>query len=66
MRHEGGKPFGNNARLRKIDPAFATAGQTVNFADGFPVLLGSLGSLSDLNTRSRCRFRLAASAPISS
>jgi uncharacterized protein len=36
---------------RKIDPTFATAGQTVNFADGFPVLLGSLASLADLNTR---------------
>jgi uncharacterized protein YcbX len=36
---------------RKIDPAFATDGQTVNFADGFPVLLGSLASLADLNTR---------------
>jgi uncharacterized protein YcbX len=36
---------------RKIDPAFATAGQTVNFADGFPVLLGSLASLADLNAR---------------
>jgi uncharacterized protein len=36
---------------RKIDPAFATAGQTVSFADGFPILLASLGSLADLNTR---------------
>jgi uncharacterized protein len=36
---------------RKINPAFATAGQTVNFPDGFPVLLGSLGSLADLNAR---------------
>jgi hypothetical protein len=36
---------------RKINPAFATAGQTVNFPDGFPVLLGSLASLADLNTR---------------
>jgi uncharacterized protein YcbX len=36
---------------RKIDPAFATDGQRVNFADGFPVLLGSLASLADLNTR---------------
>jgi uncharacterized protein len=36
---------------RKIDPAFATAGQTVNFADGFPILLASLASLADLNTR---------------
>ncbi len=36
---------------RKIDPAFAPAGQLVNFADGFPVLLGSLTSLADLNTR---------------
>ncbi|HTV34336.1 MAG TPA: MOSC domain-containing protein [Methylocella sp.] len=40
-----------DTNARPIDPAFATAGQTVNFADGFPVLLGSLGSLADLNAR---------------
>ena len=36
---------------RKIDPAYSSAGQTVNFADGFPVLLTSMTSLADLNTR---------------
>ncbi len=43
---------------RKIDPAFATAGQTVNFPDGCPVLLGSLASLAGLN------IRLAVPIPI--
>lgn len=40
-----------DTRARKIDPAFAKVGETVNFADGFPVLLGSLESLADLNAR---------------
>ncbi len=39
--------------------AFALPGETVSFADGFPVLLTSAGSLADLNTR------LAVPVPIS-
>ena len=44
---------------RPINPAFAPAGETVSFADGYPVLLTSLGSLGDLNGR------LARPVPIS-
>ena len=36
---------------RPINPAFARTGETVSFADGYPVLLTSLGSLADLNAR---------------
>ncbi len=36
---------------RAVDPDFATRGETVNLADGFPVLLTSLASLADLNAR---------------
>ena len=44
---------------RPINPAYAAAGETVSFADGYPVLLTSLGSLEDLNAR------LARRVPIS-
>ncbi len=44
---------------RPINPAYAAAGETVSFADGYPVLLTSLGSLDDLNGR------LARPVPIS-
>ena len=43
---------------RSIDPVFASRGETVSFADGFPILLCSLDSLADLNAR------LAAPVPI--
>jgi hypothetical protein len=36
---------------RKIDPAYATNGQLVSFADGFPLLLIGQTSLEDLCTR---------------
>lgn len=39
---------------RAIDPAFA-AGAPVSFADGFPILITSLVSLRELNTRSGVR-----------
>ena len=41
----------HDPRARRTDPAFAPADSTVNFADGFPVLLGSLSSVEDLNRR---------------
>ena len=37
--------------VRRVDGAWASAGETVGFADGFPVLLISQASLDDLNTR---------------
>ena len=36
---------------RAVDPAYGTAEDRVSFADGFPVLLGNLASLRDLNDR---------------
>ena len=36
---------------RTCNSAWALPGETVSFADAFPVLLTSLGSLADLNTR---------------
>ena len=36
---------------RAVDPKYATRGQTVSFADGFPLLLISQASLYDLNAR---------------
>jgi uncharacterized protein YcbX len=36
---------------RKVDPAFATEGEIVSFADGYPFLLTSEASLADLNSR---------------
>ncbi len=44
---------------RMSSSAFAQPGETVSFADGFPVLLTSAGSLADLNAR------LAVPVPIS-
>jgi uncharacterized protein YcbX len=45
----------SDTAARPIDPVFADsgadAGTTVSFADGFPLLLASLGSLDDLNAR---------------
>jgi uncharacterized protein YcbX len=37
--------------VRPVDPRYARSGDKVGFADGFPVLLASLSSLSDLNSR---------------
>ncbi len=37
--------------LRPINPAYGQPGESVSFADGYPVLLTSLGSLADLNAR---------------
>jgi uncharacterized protein YcbX len=37
--------------VRRVDGAWASAGETVGFADGFPVLLISQASLDDLNSR---------------
>lgn len=37
--------------IRRVDGLYATAGETVSFADGFPVLLISQASLDDLNER---------------
>ena len=36
---------------RKCNPEFATHGEIVSFADGFPVLITNDASLADLNTR---------------
>ncbi len=41
----------HDTAARPTDPAFAPAGSTVSFADGFPVLLTSMASLADLNGR---------------
>jgi uncharacterized protein YcbX len=38
-------------RLRPVNPAYGGPGEWVNLADGFPVLLVSLASLADLNSR---------------
>lgn len=37
--------------VRRVDGAWASAGETVGFADGFPLLLISRASLDDLNAR---------------
>lgn len=37
--------------IRRVDGAYASEGETVGFADGFPLLLISLASLEDLNGR---------------
>jgi uncharacterized protein YcbX len=37
--------------VRPTDPAFAGAGRSVSFADGYPYLVLSLASLENLNTR---------------
>lgn len=39
--------------IRRVDGLYASAGETVSFADGFPVLLISQASLDDLNARLR-------------
>ncbi|GAA2505931.1 MOSC domain-containing protein [Streptomyces gobitricini] len=38
------------ARRRPISPAYALPGETVNFADGYPVLVTALSSLDALNS----------------
>lgn len=38
------------AARRPVDPEFALPGETVSFADGFPLLLTALGSLDALNS----------------
>lgn len=37
--------------IRQVDLGYAREGDRVGFADGFPVLIASLASLADLNTR---------------
>jgi uncharacterized protein YcbX len=37
--------------VRPVDPRFATAGDQVSFADGYPLLLTAEASLADLNRR---------------
>jgi len=37
--------------VRRVDPAFTNRGERVGFADGYPYLLMSEGSLADLNAR---------------
>ncbi len=37
--------------IRQVDREYAREGDRVGFADGFPVLIASLASLADLNTR---------------
>ena len=49
----------HDTAARPINPAHGLPGETVSFADGYPVLLTSLGSLADLNGR------LARPVPIS-
>lgn len=41
--------FLDDARARPVEPAHGRAGEHVSFADGFPVLLTSAGSLAALN-----------------
>ena len=41
----------HDTRARPTDPGIAPANSTVNFADGYPILLGSLSSVDDLNRR---------------
>ncbi|MEQ1439731.1 MOSC domain-containing protein [Fontimonas sp. SYSU GA230001] len=43
--------FMDEAARRPVDPAYAAAGDEVSFADGFPLLLISEGSLAALNAR---------------
>ena len=38
-------------RSRPVNPAYGRAGEYVSFADGLPVLLTTMASLADLNTR---------------
>ncbi|MDI3418196.1 MOSC domain-containing protein [Streptomyces luteolus] len=38
------------ARRRPLDPGYAQPGETVSFADGFPLLLAALSSLDALNS----------------
>lgn len=38
-------------RARAVDPGYGDAGDRVSFADGFPLLLTTAGSLDDLNGR---------------
>ncbi len=43
--------FMPDSTFRKVDPDYAENGETVSFADGFPLLLTTQGSLDDLNDR---------------
>lgn len=43
--------FLDDPAARPIDPAYALAGETVNLADGFPLLVATRASLDDLNGR---------------
>ena len=49
----------DDTAARPINPAYAPPGETVSFADGYPILLTSQNSLADLNAR------LARPVPIS-
>lgn len=41
--------------VRPVDPTYGREGDRVGFADGYPVLVGSLASLADLNARLSAR-----------
>ncbi len=41
----------HDTAARPVHPAYAGAGRTVSFADGYPVLLTAMASLADLNAR---------------
>ncbi len=41
----------HDPQARPINPAYALLGETTSFADGYPVLLTSEGSLAELNAR---------------
>ncbi len=48
----------NDPSSRKVDSRWRQADETVSFADGFPVLLTSFGSLDDLNARLAAPIRI--------
>jgi uncharacterized protein YcbX len=48
----------DNPAVRPVRPSWSQPGETVSFADGFPVLLTSLDSLDDLNTRLATPIRI--------
>ncbi|MFE6281146.1 MOSC domain-containing protein [Streptomyces sp. NPDC057877] len=51
------------ATRRPVDPEYALPGETVSFADGYPLLLASTSSLEDLNSLI-ARGRYAAEGPL--
>jgi len=50
--------FLDDTSSRRVDARWRHADETVSFADGFPVLLTSLGSLDDLNARLAAPIRI--------